>query len=196
MKTRQEKIALLLAFERGTASEAEAEAARRLLASDSEAAELLQVIRQLDSEKSGAHGDRLREAARTMSAQIIADFIARRQADDPRMGVLVFDSSVLPLPEGVRPAAVDTRQVRYRFEEAEVSLALYPISPSAYELVGQVAGRSSEEALTVVLRKGKRRYRTEADTHHLFRFDDVAAGRYRLSVFTGDREIAFVMIDV
>jgi hypothetical protein len=52
------------------------------------------------------------------------------------IGINIYDSGVLPTPSGVRPSIVDTRRLKYKFDEFTLEIALYPVTVFAYELVG------------------------------------------------------------
>ncbi|MCB2229546.1 hypothetical protein KQH82_02440 [bacterium] len=195
MENNKDKIRQLLAYHRGTLAADERRVVDSALQSDSELRDLLALVVELD-QAVGTRDDILGDPARKLSTLIIRDFLGRKADPDSRRGVVVFDSSVVPLPDGVRPAAVDTRELRYKLDEAELSLALYPLTMNSYEMVGQISGRPSEEALSVVVKQGRKTQSVAADRHHLFRFARVSGGDCRLSVVRGGDEIAFITIDI
>jgi hypothetical protein len=109
--------------------------------------------------------------------------------------VKTFDSDLLPLPEGVRPAAVDTRRLKYQIDGILIELSLYPVSLDSYEVIGQVCGLDSEAEVSVVLQSVRRKFRTEANQFHLFRFERVPAGNLTLMISVGREEVAAVTIE-
>lgn len=195
MENNKDKIRQLLAYHRGTLAADERRVVDIALQSDPELRELLALVADLDKAV-GSGEDALADPARNLSTLIIRDFLTRKADPDTRRGVVVFDSSVVPLPDGVRPAAVDTRELRFKLDEAELSLALYPLTMNSYEMVGQITGRPSEEALTVVVKQGRKTQSVPADRHHLFRFARISGGDCRLSLVREGDEIAFITIDI
>ena len=61
----------------------------------------------------------------------------------------------MPLPEGVRPAAVSTRRLKYRIGEDILEISLHPVSPASYELIGQLSGQEPGRILDIQFKSGK-----------------------------------------
>ncbi len=195
MEINQDIVRQLLAYHRGELDEETRSALKGRIETDHELAQLLAVVVELTA-ATRTSDDSLSQSARSLSALIIRDYLRKKASPGSIQGVVVFDSSVVPLPDGVRPAAVDTRQLRYKLDVGDLSLALYPLTMNSFEMVGQLAGQPAGDRLVIVLRQGRKLQSVEADEHHLFRFARVAGGDSRLAVVRFGEEIAFVQIDI
>lgn len=110
-------------------------------------------------------------------------------------GVTVFDSRLLPLPEGVRPALVDTGHIRYRIDAEYLELSLYPVSVNSFEIIGRFTG-GAEESFAVRLHRETKQYTSDTNEFGLFRFPRVSRGHYVLEVLRGSAVIGTVDCDV
>lgn len=138
----------------------------------------------------------LSRAARGLSAKLFEDFLRGRRDPASRAGIRIFDSRNIPLPEGVRPATVDTRRLRWRLPEGELEIAVYPITDSSYELIGQLAGIQTDQAVTAEIRTAGGTLTAEADSFGLFRFERVPKESRELIVRTESGPIGSVTLDL
>jgi hypothetical protein len=166
---------------------------QELIASDAVVAELHALLEHLDEQVAA---DDLTEAARRLSSQLVSDFLADKRSSGPARGVRVFDSALLPVPDGVRPASVDTRQLRFRVSDWEVVFALYPVTSDSYEVMGRISGLGDDTAVEVVLSAGKQTERAETDKLHLFRFARVSTGTYRVVFSDKSGEIGTLTLEI
>ncbi len=166
----------------------------RLLAGDltPEQAATVEHLKTIGGEIDPASVQSMSELAR----RLFADYIRQRQHPDAHLGVRVFDSQVMPLPEGVRPAGVDTRRLRYRLDDLTLELSLYPLTPESHEMIGQIEGVDRTGALTIRLEQGRRRRTTRADRFGLFRFERVEAGSGRLIIESDTGVVGCIYLDV
>ncbi len=175
MSTKRNEIEQLLAYVRGQLSETEAEEIRALLNRDPELADLKQLLERLEEEAAGLPAPELTPAVRALADRLMRGYSRNRQSHDREIGVVLFDSRDLPLPEGVRPAVVDGRRLRGRIGEREVMLSVYPVSAESFEVIGQIEYEPETVPPRVSLR-GRRRRRATVDRHGVFRFASVSAG--------------------
>jgi hypothetical protein len=157
---------------------------------------LLAVAADLREETRAIGWETIRGPIHALIDQMLADVKAGRGAAGVQRGVTVFDSKLIPIPEGIRPAVVDTRRVRYQIGVTQLELCLYPVSPSSCELIGQLTGREPGGALQVELRRGRTKMSVAANEFSLFRFPRVPVGRYELRLVSGPSVIGSVGLEV
>jgi hypothetical protein len=166
------------------------------LRTDNEAAETLEVLKVLDRQAEAADDGGLGQAAGRLASNLIKTFLGNASTDGPPNGVPVFDSRLLPIPDGVRPATVDTCRLSYRLADLEVDLSLYPISPERFEVIGQVVGGSQSGPLSLQLRTGRNRQSATCDVHGVFRFPEVSVGKHALAVRHEKKTLAVIQLDL
>jgi len=139
--------------------------------------------------------EQLRRPARRLIRAILSDH--RKRARQPHRGIIEFDSSFLPLPEGVRPAAVDVRRLIYRLDGCRVDISLYPLSTEGWELIGQVVGAERDlDDITVTIRHGKSQTMHQANRFYLFRAPRLEAGKNTLIVKARETTLGTIDIEV
>ncbi|HOP06532.1 MAG TPA: hypothetical protein PLF13_04490 [candidate division Zixibacteria bacterium] len=146
-------------------------------------------------------GDNLRRsdlnrAVRGLSDRLFADFMRSRRDPESRTGIRVFDSRDIPLPEGVRPATVDTRRLRWQLPKGELEMAVYPITDSAFEVIGQVTGIEADQPVIAEIKTAHGILKAEADPFGLFRFERVPRGSRELILHAGPNRIGSVAFDL
>ena len=153
--------------------------------SDSQLSRLEQLLQAVKAKQTSAPLlEQLREPARQLLKAILND--RRRKSQQPEYGIIEFDSSLLPLPEGVRPAAVDVRRLVYRLDDFRVDLSLYPLSSEGWELIGQLVDEEGTiTELDVVVRRGRTTQRFRANRFGLFRVPHLQDGVTKLTFETG-----------
>lgn len=155
---------------------------------------------RLENTHSGGAGggelfQQLRKPARQLIRAILTDH--RKKDRQPHHGVIEFDSSYLPLPEGVRPAAVDIRRLIYRLDGCRVDLSLYPLSTEGWEMIGQVVQAERELSdITVTVRHGRSQSTCSANQFHLFRVPRLESGKNTLEVKSSHRTLGTIEIEV
>lgn len=133
------------------------------------------LVKHLKNEAHEINWSEVDDAARAISTDLIEDFFKSEAASEEKRAIKVYDSKVLPLPEGVRPAVMDYRHMKFRCEEMSLNVTLYPISADDYEIMGRLLGYPKGKELDVELRIGRSILRTRTDTFYLFRFQKVPA---------------------
>ncbi len=111
-------------------------------------------------------------------------------------GITTFDSKLLPVPEGVRPATVDVRRVKVQFGESQLDVSLYPVSTTSYELIGQVLNWTDATPLQITLKGRGPTITADANQFQLFQFPRVPSDKYELKIKQGRRIIAVVDLEI
>lgn len=193
---KEDKIERLLDYLKGRLKKKEARALERELERDPEMKESLVLLQELGSESRGIDWSEIDATVQAISTRLVKDFFKKSPGGKQAPGVLIYDSKMLPLPAGVRPASVDVRRLKFRIEEMELMVSLYPAAPKAYELMGQLSGYHDKEPVEISLVKGSKKYRTKADSFQLFHFSRVPSGDYRILITSGADTIADLDIDI
>lgn len=114
-----------------------------------------------------------------------------------KSGGLVFhDSRVLPRPEGVRPAAVETARLKYQIEDKQLQISLYPVSPERFEVIGRLDGISSGKIIGVILKSDRKKITTLSNEFQIFRFENIQKASYQLEINDGQKTIAKVTLNL
>ncbi len=156
------------------------------LQNDSELSDYYDLLKQL-YQVSPQNSQELFAASKKLSQTLYKDFLKEKSNSQKQFGVQVFDSSLLPLPEGVRPASVDTRQLKYQVGELLVALTVYPTTIDSVELIGQIQDFDKNEKIKIKAKSGRSSQVVEIDEFGLFRFDRIDAGKCSL-LFTFENE--------
>ncbi len=189
MTYRKDDIDLLLEFSRGKLSAVRRKQLQARLQTDRNLAELQSLIDELLARSKDLDWTTLRGAVLDIAGRLFEDYRNAQRRRDKAYGIRIFDSSALPLPEGVRPAAVDTRRIKYRLDVYTVNLSFYPVSPDSYEMIGQVSWAPEGTVFEVTLQAKGFRKSVQTDKYQLFRFEQVPAAACRLT-FRLHRKVA------
>ena len=173
-----------------------AEKLKTQLADDAAFEELVGLFGRSADLQESAEWQKLQSSAHLLLNSLLKDVQSARSDPDERRGVLVFDSGLLPLPEGVRPATVDTRRLRYQVGENRLELSLYPVSVKTYELIGQLGDQSDEHGFTVELLGARTHFSATADRFGVFRFPRITGGKYQLRIADDGKTIAVVDLEI
>ena len=196
MTTKKDKIERFRSYLAGSMTKSEKAQIENELRSDAEAAEMVEILKDLDRQAEEADSGGLGQAARRLATNLVKEFLGNASTDGPPHGVPVFDSRLLPIPDGVRPATVDTCRLSYRVADLEVDLSLYPVSPERFEMIGQIFGWTEAESPSLQLRTGRSRQSTIADSHGVFRIADVAVGKHALAIRHKKKTLAVIQLDL
>jgi len=126
----------------------------------------------------------------------VRDLKTSGTSDDNRHGLLTFDSGLLPLPAGVRPATVDSRRLKYTAGEHQLEISMYPASPGTLEIIGQVSGYASGTILEVRLEGERRKFTAESNQFQVFHFVRIPAAEYSLSISGPGEDIYTFTLEV
>lgn len=190
------KIELLLKYIHCKISTEDRRKVAALVKKDRAYAELFASLKELHKEGSMADWEHIHMSAQLISSRIFDDFQKRLNSRRVNHGVRVYDSRVLPLPAGVRPAVVDSRRLKFVIEEINLEISLYPISVDSYEIIGRIAGIKNGSLIRVELISGKTKFIEEADQYYLFRFARVPVMAYTLNIYSDSKIIGKVDIEL
>lgn len=152
------------------------------VAADPRLAQLLSLIRAM--RQAPKPGGDLKTAAGNFINRFVKDLGLSKVAG--RHGLLTFDSGLLPLPAGIRPATLDSRRLRYTADNIQLEISVYPASAGTFEVIGQVEGYQSGVELEVSLRRGRQILRERTNPFQVFHFVRVVEGSYNLAVTDPD----------
>lgn len=180
MRGKDEIVELLVKFIDGTLDAENQSEVRRLMERKPEIRRLHTLLARLAD---ASREDRdLTKAARALVERFVRDMKMAQNEGEPARGILSFDSGLLPLPAGVRPATVDSRRLRYIFGDRRLEISVYPASPGTYEVIGQASGFASGEILTAELEGARDKMHEQSNRFQVFHFERVPAGIYTLRV--------------
>nr|MBN2276425.1 hypothetical protein [candidate division Zixibacteria bacterium] len=168
----------------------------RRLASDKCLKETFDIIRELHSEGSGTDWSQIRVSALELARRVFNDYRRSLKEKTFSYGINVYDSKVLPLPQGVRPARIDNRRLTYKVGRFDLDISLYPVTTDSYELIGQITGSEESRVTGVKLKSKKAVIESEADRYNLFRFARIPIGNYTLNLMSGDKKIGAVTFEL
>ena len=196
MPGKDEKYDLLIKYIKGELSEDQIREFEKTLQTDPELKDTAGFLADLTAEDRQIEWDRLKTPAFSTFDQMLKDIKISRRKSEKKRGVTVFDSKLMPPPEGVRPATVDTRRIKYRIGEDVLEISLYPVSPESYELIGQLSGQEQGVRLEIEIMNSKTSKIIKSNEFQLFRVDRLAAGQYKLKIKNGKQIIAQIDIEL
>jgi hypothetical protein len=196
MNSPKKDMELLIDYIRGQLSPRERSSMAKKIAKDPAMRELAAILSDMKDESRNSDWAKMRNPSHRLFDQLFKDIKARKRDSANKRGITVFDSKYLPLPEGVRSEAVDTRRIKYMIGPYLLEISTYPVSPDSYEIIGQISDYKSEKALTIKLQKGKLVLKSGANQFHLFRFPRVSSGTYRLTILEGRTSIGKIDLEL
>ncbi len=179
MNYNQDIIEQLTALLRGELKGKQKKTLLEELQLDSELSEMFELLKKMH-EVRHPESNQIISASKKLSKTLFTDFLKKQLSHKTDFGVRVFDSALLPLPEGVRPASVDTRLLKYHVGEAIVELTVYPITIDSVEIIGQIAGIENNKSIKVIAEVNGEKKEVEVDEFCLFRFERIDIGSCRL----------------
>jgi len=135
-------------------------------------------------------------ASDKLSLKLFQDFQKRKLEPALKRAVTTFDSSVMPLPEGVRPAAVDTRALRFQLPRGLVELALYPISVESYDLVGMISEYDAHGPFEIRVKSGRQKLTLHSDAVNLFRIPRISRGKHVFTILSGEELVGTIDLEL
>lgn len=138
----------------------------------------------------------IRLASMNLSKKMYDDFKKNLKSKTKKIGIRLFDSALLPIPEGVRPAAVDTRSLKYLVGERNVELTLYPITVDSVEIIGRVEQVGPAEDVTIQIESGGFKSDSEIDQFNLFRFERVPLTDCRMIILINGKQAGRIELDL
>jgi len=157
---------------------------------------MIAVIKALKSEAREADWIQMKKPSHDLFDRLFEDIKKRNCGPGKKYGVNIFDSGLLPIPEGIRPAEVETRRLKYLVGDGDIEMSLYPISPKSFELIGQINGIEQGRSISVELVRGRRRIAAKTNEFYLFRIPKISSGHYSLRIFEGDSTIGELQLEI
>jgi hypothetical protein len=195
MDKKLKQIELIIKYVKSELSRDEEKKIKKLLSSDKEFAKMYEIIKTLDIDSMSSNLAELAPPLKQMSLGMFREFQKTKKDKEIMRGLPVYDSRVLPIPEGVRPSETNSRRLKYKFDSMELELSLYPTSLYSYEMIGQLSGAEDSKYRIELTGKEFRR-KTETDELQMFTFVKIPAMKYRLNILSGRKTIAVVDLEI
>ncbi|NIP44751.1 MAG: hypothetical protein GWO41_15705 [candidate division Zixibacteria bacterium] len=192
MNKNEDKIEILLKFLRGELNAKESKKVRSLIKEDRDMAELLAVLKNLQPDGRHADWKKIFKSALELSSRQFEDFQKSQHRNQPPYGITVYDSSVLPIPTGIRSefsSTVNSRRLKYKIDGMELVLSLQPVSMENFNLMGQISGLDEGLKIRVLLISGRKRHETGTDQFYVFHFERIPTAEYSIKIYEGNRVI-------
>lgn len=196
MSVNEKRFRQLADYLRGNLSDEEKKALEVEIENDPDLQNLVGMMSEIRAESDSIEWEKIQQPVHGMFGRLLKDFKHAAGDKRSRRGVRTYDSKYLPLPEGVRPATVNTRRIRYQIGEDDLEISCYPASPGSYEVIGQLSGQKQGEILEIELTRGKDKQRVSSNQFQLFRFERVGLGAQTLKIKRKGRIIALVDIEL
>jgi len=196
MKANEEQVQKLIDYLLGNLEPEQAEEVERELGQNPDLRDLLGRLRETRKESADIDWSLMRSSVHSLVSSQLKEVGDRKNAPGGKQAVTVFDSKLLPLPEGVRPAAVDTRRLKYRIGDFTLEISMYPISRGSYEIIGQLGGAEPGRILQAELQGNDAKYSVQSNEHQVFRFPRVQTDTYRLEIRLDDSVVAVANLEL
>jgi hypothetical protein len=191
-----DKITILIGYLKGDLPKGMRRKAGAIVRRDKELKELYPIVEELCRSGRSTNWNEARTAAVKLSSQLFRDYLKGERMKKPGYGITVFDSGILPLPEGVRKADVGTRRVKYRLGDNFLEVSFYPVSTGSYEIIGQSSDMEGGALSQVILKSNRATFTADTDQFNIFRFPRVPLDKYSLYLIADRRRIGSVTIEL
>jgi len=195
MKNSERKYELLLKYLQSELDQKQSNEVKKMLASDEEFRKMHDLLKSYGAERLKGQLAELMPSLRKMSVNMFREYHKPGQKDNIERGLPIFDSNVMPMPEGVRPSVTNSRRLKYKFKGMELEVSLYPISLYSYELIGQFNGIEGKTYQVEMVGK-KFRQSTTTDELKMFTFTRIESGEYRINIIENKDTLAVVDMEV
>lgn len=195
MKKNEQKYELLLKFVRSELDMEESNKVRKMLDSDKEFRKMYDVLKNYDADRLKDNIAELMPSLRQISINMFREYHKPGREDNIERGLPIFDSRVMPIPQGVRPSVTNSRRLKYKFREMELEVSLYPVSLYSYELIGQFSGVEGINYKIELVSK-KFRQTTQTDELCMFTFARIPSNEYQINVSENGEVLAVVDLKV
>lgn len=152
------------------------------------------VVGALSDDPSEIHPDTLKIAA----DRIFRDYQRRKDETDVSVvhGILVYDSSWVPVPAGVRSPGLGQRRLLYTADPFQIDLEVSPVHHGRFDVLGQVLSDELLPPESSVALHVRPLVHRPLDTTGMFRFDSIAPGLKRMTVSVGGRTVELSHIHI
>ncbi len=193
MTHKQIDVELLTRFHRGELSDKETVRIENLLRKDPELAELSELVQRMIEGSRDVEWPKIAKAIESVSDRMFADF---QRSQKNKQGVVIYDSKLLPLPSDIRPAAIDSRRLKFRLGDLTIDASSYPLTPDSFELIGQIRDNTEMLNLRVTAQAGGKKHTADCDKFGLFRFERLGRDNYELHLYDGRTLLGTIEIDL
>ncbi len=196
MSDKREQFDKLIDYIKGRLTPKEHSSMKTQIENDPILQKMISVIKDMNNEVDQIEWQKLKKPSHNLFDRLLKDIKKRKSAGNDTWGINIFDSGLLPLPEGVRPADVDTRRLKFLVGDGQLELSIYPISPKSFELIGQISGLKQDESISIELKGGKSLIKSETNQFNLFRVSRAPAGKYNLNLLEGRKIIGKIDLEL
>ncbi len=189
------QIDFLLKYFKSELNDEDIRKVEKLLDSNKEFRRMYNVIKSLGVDCLPDDLTDLSPSLRQMSLNMFREYKKTDKDKTVTRGLPIFDSDVLPLPDGVRPSITNSRRLKYKFDDMEMELSLYPVSLYSYEMIGQISGSADKDHQIELVGNNFKR-ETATDELQMFVFAKIPAMKYRINILSGKKLKAFVNLDL
>ncbi len=195
MKNSEQKYELLLKFLRSELDDKESNKIKKMLNSDREFRNMYDVLKNYGADRLKGHLAELMPSLKQISINMFREYHKSERDRAVERGLPIFDSDVMPMPEGVRPSVTNSRRLKYKFKGMDLEMSLYPISLYSYEMIGQFSGVEGK-TYQIELTGKKFRQTTETDELHMFTFARIPSDVYQINIIENKKILAVVDLEV
>ena len=195
MKKNDQKYELLLKYIRSELDKEESLNVKKMLNSDREFRKMYDVLKNYGTDRLKGHLADLIPSLRQISINMFREYHKPGREDNIERGLPIFDSRVMPIPEGVRPSVTNSRRLKYKFRGMELEVSLYAISLYSYELIGQFSGVEGKNYQIELVGK-KFRQTTQTDELCMFTFARIPSNEYQINISENQEVLAVVDLKV
>ena len=195
MKNNEQKYELLLKFVRSELDKKESDKVKKMLDSDREFRKMYDVLKNYGADRLKDNIAELMPSLRQISINMFREYHKPGREDNIERGLPIFDSRVMPIPQGVRPSVTNSRRLKYKFKGMELEVSLYPISLYSYELIGQFSGVEGKNYQIELVGK-KFRQTSQTDELCMFTFARIPSNEYQINVSKDGEVLAVVDLKV
>ncbi len=195
MKSDEQKYELLLKYIRSELDDKESNKVKKMLDSDREFRKMHDVLKNYGADRLQGPLAELMPSLRQISINMFREYHKPGREDNIERGLPIFDSDVMPMPEGVRPSVTNSRRLKYKFKGMELEISLYPVSLYSYEMIGQFSGVEGKTYQIELVGK-KFRQATETDELRMFTFPRIPSNVYQINISENKKVLAAVDLEV
>ena len=188
-----EKIA---AYLQGQLGADERNAIKKKIEQDPVLRSFIDASRELIDEVGDGYWKQVEPSVHALLSRQLQELKQARKNPRRQYGITTFDSKLLPVPEGVRPATVDSRRIKIQLRDGQLDLSLYPVSTGSFEIIGQILDWQSTQVMTMVLESRSAKLAAETNQFHLFQFPRVPCGKYTLKIKDGRSVVAAIDLEI
>lgn len=192
MHNEVDKIELLLKFNRGELTGDAEKEVREALRNDPELRAIYKLLQDIQTDTGRKDWGQIMNFASESASRMFDDFMRNHREGTDVYAVRTYDSKLTPLPEGVRPAAVDCRRLKFKVGDHDLEISLYPVSTDSREIIGQIHRARFDSPLEVRLKSGRISFTVTADKFNLFRFERVPVAEYKMTIISNGQTIGIV----